>query len=328
MSTEILYNALQLARRGIGTFPLIGGAKEPFFPNPHPKDSPERQTCKGECGRLGHGLYDATTDRTRLETWFGVDHGLNLGAALPDNVAVIDVDPRNGGWETLIGWCDEHGDAWFDEAQWLAVTGGGGFHLGFKRPPGPLCDPGEGIECLRSPHYVIVPPSMTANEYAWRRVPPLDLDDLGEMPAWLAELCAFTDDKFEQSIPAPRRTYVEGGDRLDRVAHAHTSWRTLLERHGWRLVRGDGDSDGSRWRHPTSANKISATIKYGCLFVYSHRTDFDQTSTGEARGYTMFRAIAMLDFGGDMKAARKQLVGDDDRSVVRRWMATTKSAQS
>jgi hypothetical protein len=84
----------------------------------------------------------------------------------------------------------------------------------------------------------------------------------------------------------------------DRFA-ASTGWREVLEPAGWAVVSGDGDSDGSRWRHPGATNQFSATISNGCLFVYSPNTPFTVTEDGRPAGYTKFRAAAILRGYGD-----------------------------
>jgi hypothetical protein len=103
----------------------------------------------------------------------------------------------------------------------------------------------------------------------------------------------------------PRRAQLRVADE-NSVADwfsANTSWHDLLAPAGWHLVGGDGDTDGSKWRHPNATAKHSATIRHGCLFVYSGNTDFEETESGDPHGYTRFRAWAMLDHDGDLSAA-------------------------
>ena len=63
------------------------------------------------------------------------------------------------------------------------------------------------------------------------------------------------------------------------------------------------------WLHPTATSSCSATIRNGCLFVYSTNTVFDVTEPGNPHGYTKFRAFAVLDHGGNMSAAARALRG-------------------
>jgi hypothetical protein len=45
------------------------------------------------------------------------------------------------------------------------------------------------------------------------------------------------------------------------------------------------------------------------LFVYSPNTPFDVTEAGHPKGYTKFKAYAILNHAGDMSAAARALRG-------------------
>jgi hypothetical protein len=77
--------------------------------------------------------------------------------------------------------------------------------------------------------------------------------------------------------------------------------------HGWTCPDPDPDDDGARWLHPDATSSCSATIRNDCLFVYSTNTPFDVTEPGCAKGYTKFRAYAVLNHGGDMPAAARTI---------------------
>ncbi len=89
----------------------------------------------------------------------------------------------------------------------------------------------------------------------------------------------------------------------------------MLTTHGWLCVAGDGDSDGSRWRHPNATSDSSASIAHGCLFVFSPNTEFEPTDFGDTHGYTLFRAYAVLEHNGDMKAAAKVLCDEKKAGI-------------
>jgi hypothetical protein len=86
-----------------------------------------------------------------------------------------------------------------------------------------------------------------------------------------------------------------------------TSWTQVLGPHGWTCPDLDPDADGARWRHPGATNPKSATIRHGLLFVYSAATPFQPTEAGAPRGYSRFRAYAVLEHGGDVRAAARAL---------------------
>jgi hypothetical protein len=93
------------------------------------------------------------------------------------------------------------------------------------------------------------------------------------------------------------------GDSIADWFTATHTWADVLA--GWSRVGGDGESDGSRWRHPTATSAVSATVRHGCLFVYSPTPGLPVTAAGQAEGLTRFRAWAHLEFAGDLSAAAR-----------------------
>jgi hypothetical protein len=89
--------------------------------------------------------------------------------------------------------------------------------------------------------------------------------------------------------------------------NATVSWTQVLGPHGWTCPDPDPDADGARWRHPGATNPKSATIRHGLLFVYSAATPFTPTEAGAPHGYSRFRAYAVLEHRGDMRAAARAL---------------------
>lgn len=95
---------------------------------------------------------------------------LSLGRA---GLCALDVDPRNGGLDTLRGLLSDHGPL---PATPQDQTGGGGFHWYFRwsHPVGGSCiDLGPGVELLSGNHLVQIPPSVhwTGNRYTWQTAP-------------------------------------------------------------------------------------------------------------------------------------------------------------
>ncbi|MEZ0363419.1 AAA family ATPase [Mycobacterium sp. pUA109] len=111
-------------------------------------------------------------------------------------------------------------------------------------------------------------------------------------------------------VQFPRPDY-DGESIAERYKAEHT-WADILEPHGWRCRTADPDADGAIWLHPTHTSDCSATIKNGCLFVYSPNTPFEVTTSGSPHGYTKFHAYAVLNHGGDMSAAAKALMPPPD----------------
>jgi diguanylate cyclase (GGDEF)-like protein len=78
--------AQEYAYQGWEVFPLIG--KTPAIRSPHPRDF----ACKGECGRDGHGIWDATSDPGKIAAWWKSNPYYNIGLRPHPNVMVIDID--------------------------------------------------------------------------------------------------------------------------------------------------------------------------------------------------------------------------------------------
>ena len=126
-------------------------------------------------------------------------------------------------------------------------------------------------------------------------------------PDWLINLL------LPEPPPPPRKRPGVGkffGPSIADEYSANTSWADILEPHGWRCADDHcPDADGARWLHPTATSACSATVRNSCLFVWSTNTVFDISEPGYPRGYTRFKAYALLNFDGDMSAAARALKG-------------------
>lgn len=168
--TPVLAAALEYIARGWHVFPLHG-------------------ICEGKCTcwdpgceRPGkhpavvNGMDEATTDRRRVHAWFDTWHWANVGIACgPSGLAVLDVDPRNGGIASL-----ERRKV--DLRKSGKVRTGDGFHLYFSGPaPTSVADLGPGLDVRGVGGYVVAPPSVhvSGNAYTWLR---LGVDPLPQWP--------------------------------------------------------------------------------------------------------------------------------------------------
>jgi hypothetical protein len=77
-------HALAYGLAGHRIFPTNG--KVPIIPSAHRRGDPLRGKCKGECGRDGHGFYDATSDLERISRWWSRHPNADIGERIPDNV--------------------------------------------------------------------------------------------------------------------------------------------------------------------------------------------------------------------------------------------------
>jgi hypothetical protein len=289
-ATDIGVYAIEYAIRNWPVFPLIG--KVPAIP----------KTAGGR------GVLDATTDaNTVIGWWAGRYAGCNIGGRVPVTMFVFDTDPRHGGLESLAALQRRYG-ALPETLTTLTGRGDGGWHRFYRRPPGKLSAArlGPGIDIKTSLGYVVLPPSThpdTGKPYVRIDAPVIT------PPAWLTRLLCGdpVDTTKDAQDTKSRRHYDPGGESTADTFTAGTSWAEILHPHGWRCLDADADADGSRWRHPNATAAWSATVKHGCLFVYSPNTPFEVTEAGDPHGYTRFHAYAVLEHDGDMSAAAIQI---------------------
>ncbi|MFI1410509.1 bifunctional DNA primase/polymerase [Streptomyces sp. NPDC020707] len=97
-TTLALAHALSAAERGLAVIPL-SRTKLPALRSPH-RDDPTAPPCHGECGRFGHGVYDASTDPRRIRALFAAapwatGYGIACGLD-PHHLIGIDLDTKSG----------------------------------------------------------------------------------------------------------------------------------------------------------------------------------------------------------------------------------------
>ncbi|MFE9453034.1 bifunctional DNA primase/polymerase [Streptomyces sp. NPDC006739] len=97
-TTLALAHALSAAERGLAVIPL-SRTKLPALRSPH-RDAPSAPACHGECGRFGHGVYDASTDPARIRELFAAAPratGYGIACGLPPHHLIgVDLDTKTG----------------------------------------------------------------------------------------------------------------------------------------------------------------------------------------------------------------------------------------
>ncbi|MFE0513490.1 bifunctional DNA primase/polymerase [Streptomyces sp. NPDC058964] len=97
-TTMALAHALSAAERGLAVIPLTR-TKLPALRSPH-HDDPGPAPCHGECGRLGHGVYDASSAPARIRELFEAAPwatGYGIACGLPPHRLIgVDLDTKSG----------------------------------------------------------------------------------------------------------------------------------------------------------------------------------------------------------------------------------------
>jgi Bifunctional DNA primase/polymerase, N-terminal len=250
VGVTILRNAaLRYASHGYPVFPLRPRSKTPALPAAHPEGDPQRRVCHGECGQLGHGLYDATTDPEQVFAWWRWwpmgNIGIPTGPA--SGLLVVDLD----GAEGLASWAKlehEHG-----QVDTLTVLTGRGRHLWFTWPEG--CELGNSRGLL-GPHVdsrgigglIVAAPSVhpTGQLYRWYPETRPGPNGAQKPPVWLLEA-------LQPAAPAPRRARRQGGACV--VGGVPAGLPRHLERQAAEAPAGDRSRQ--TWR------LVAAAIEWG-----------------------------------------------------------------
>ncbi len=150
----------------------------------------------GKHPRTAHGVKDATTSKTQIKSWWERWSRANVGiAAGPESgILVLDIDPRNGGTETVTKLEMELGPL---PQTVTASTGGGGQHRILAYPTFPVRKDnagklfGSGIDVLSEGCIMVAPPSWHASGKRYRWEEGRSFGDLKPAPLperWLSRL--------------------------------------------------------------------------------------------------------------------------------------------
>lgn len=154
----------------------------------------KRPDCgnRGKHPLVGHGFLEATRDAAQIGAWWDAWPAANIGIATgrASGLVVLDVDPRNGGEDSLEGLRLQHG-ALPPTVQ--SRTGGGGDHYLFAYPDIPVgsrIQSGKfapGLDLKADGGYIVAPPSVHASgrAYAWEASSVPGEIPLAPAPAWL-----------------------------------------------------------------------------------------------------------------------------------------------
>ncbi|MER8004955.1 bifunctional DNA primase/polymerase [Streptomyces sp. NPDC094149] len=166
-----------------------------------------------------HGFWAATTDVALVRRWWAEEPDANIGAPCKLNGwAAIDMDPRNGGYQSLCRLEERVGVL---PGTTMQITGGDGLHMIYLSPAFDL--PGEPFEGVDFKHngYILLAPSVhkSGARYVWPGT-----QNIFHKPetAWPAALLPR---KERKAPPAPRPAVRPGDIR-------HSFWNKSTRRPG------------------------------------------------------------------------------------------------
>lgn len=169
--------ALRYAAKGRRVFPCHAWAEGKCTCG---KDDCTNQ-AKHPVGRLvPHGRNDASCDPEVIRRWWTEAPFANVAIATgPESgLAVLDVDPRHGGEDSLVALREDAGEL---PRTFVVKTGGGGWHYYFKHPgtkvPSVGGKLGPGLDTRGDGGYVLAPPSnhLSGGSYLWSPDAPADM---------------------------------------------------------------------------------------------------------------------------------------------------------
>jgi len=164
----------------------------------------EKCSSTGKHPLISNGVKGATTDINTIKKWWVDWYYANIGIATgkESGIVVLDIDPKNGGFESFKGLIKQHGEL---PKTVKVITGSGGYHFYFKYPAIEVKNRTNiiaGIDFRGDGGYVVAPPSNHAsgNLYKWDDgCSPGDIK-LAEMPDWLLDLVVNKNTKKEEKI--------------------------------------------------------------------------------------------------------------------------------
>lgn len=231
-SQQMLQAALAYAARGWHVLPC-------WRPKPNEAGKLVCGCGKEDCpspGKHPHGFLakrgqmEATTDPDKIKRWFAYGHSLNIAIQCSQSgLAVIDIDPRNGGELTKENIEARYGKLYSDVEQF---TGGGGQHYVYSNPHGVQGLPGilgPGID-VKANGYIMAWPSLHMSGKLWEwegSSDPTEGAVPSPLPDWLRDLAG----------PKPELTEPQGSryappEQLEDLRAALT-WISADEYHTW-----------------------------------------------------------------------------------------------
>lgn len=288
--------------------PAMDGTKKPLPPGRDPRWR-NYQTQRPDLAVL-HSWYDPRNGLTGL----GIVTGKVSG-----NLEAMDFDTR-GGWEAYQEMAEQCGVQPLLDRIWAGYgeLSPRGAHLLYRCATiagnSKLARDTAGkafIETRGEGGYLVIAPSNGAvhpsgGEYccvSGSLATILTISERERKDLW--ELAKSLDQAPRTPDPGadPLRSSSDPANRPGEDFNRRASWPEVLEPHGWKRLFSRGGV--TYWRRPDKDSGVSATTGYAgtdYLYVFSSSTALDND-----RAYTKFGVYALLNHGGDFRAATQSL---------------------
>lgn len=171
---------------------------------------PDGSSCgsPGKHPRTPKGFKNATVDPDQIKRWHKRWPSSNWGLACgPSGLAVVDIDPRNQGDNSIDDLQRQHGKL---PDTVSALTGGGGEHHLYAQPTGDPVNSGVlalGVEVKAEGGYIVIAPSnhIAGRHYHWESSSRPRETDVAPLPLWIIQRLRRVD----------TTEYEQGGDVED-----------------------------------------------------------------------------------------------------------------
>ena len=192
-----------------------------------------RGTCPsiGKHPRTAHGLKNATRDEAQIREWWAQWPDANVGiiTGIQSWLVVLDIDPRNGGEDSLEALERKHGAL---PHTVVCRTGGGGQHIFFQHPGKAIKSRpiAAGVDVKADGGYAVASPSTHASghPYEWKSGAGPETMTLARLPQSLLESLTGPPNGLISATPVSefRRTARHGVGEGER-----NCWVTRLAGH-------------------------------------------------------------------------------------------------
>jgi hypothetical protein len=187
-------NAIDYIEAGLRLFPL--------YPIMHGKCGCPDPDCTAAAKHplRSNWQHQVLVDTAVLtDVWQSVYTCNGLGWALDADHLVVDVDPRNGGKESLALLESDLGISFIESSTAIVKTGGGGLHFYFKKTTETnlgwkLDSKYRGIDIKMNGGFVVIAGSahVSGNDYEWYSAAKSDLENLAPIPEGLVKMLTRT----------------------------------------------------------------------------------------------------------------------------------------